>query len=80
MSHSAPYLLSSANAGPNTNGSQFFLTTVQTLWLDKKHVVFGHVESGIEVIKEIEKLGSVSGKTNAKIVIQDCGEVKSKET
>jgi cyclophilin family peptidyl-prolyl cis-trans isomerase len=80
ISHNVPFLLSSANAGPNTNGSQFFLTTVATTWLDKKHVVFGRVESGMDVIKAIEELGNSSGKTSASILIQDCGEVKSKST
>ena len=81
IAHNVPGLLSSANAGPNTNGSQFFLTVAKTPWLDKKHVVFGRVESGMDVIKAIEAVGSPSGSTSAKVVIQDCGEVvKSKDT
>jgi peptidylprolyl isomerase len=56
-----------ANAGPNTNGSQFFVTTVVTEWLDGKHVVFGEVVSGQNIVKEIETLGSASG-TPKKIV------------
>jgi peptidylprolyl isomerase len=51
-----------ANAGPNTNGSQFFITTVVTSWLDGKHVVFGEVTSGQNLVQEIEKLGSSSGR------------------
>lgn len=80
IAHNVPFLLSSANAGPNTNGSQFFLTTTKTSWLDKKHVVFGRVESGTDVVKTIESFGSSSGYPSSKIVIQDCGEVKSKGT
>ena len=65
-----------ANAGPNTNGSQFFLCTVATPWLDGKHVVFGNVVEGMDVVKAVEKAGSASGKTSVKIVITDCGEVQ----
>ena len=64
-----------ANAGPNTNGSQFFLCTVQTAWLDGKHVVFGNVTKGMEVVKAVEKVGSQSGKTSAAVVIADCGQL-----
>lgn len=64
-----------ANAGPNTNGSQFFICTVKTEWLDGKHVVFGSVVEGMDVIKKAESFGSRSGKTSAKIVVDDCGEV-----
>ncbi|KAL1922450.1 uncharacterized protein VTP21DRAFT_9989 [Calcarisporiella thermophila] len=73
--HDRPGLLSMANAGPNTNGSQFFITTVKTSWLDGKHVVFGEVVQGMDVVKAIEKLGSSSGKTSKKIEITNCGEL-----
>jgi peptidyl-prolyl isomerase F (cyclophilin D) len=65
-----------ANAGPNTNGSQFFITLVQTEWLDGNHVVFGKVVEGMEVVREIEKYESESGQTSKKIVISDCGQVE----
>lgn len=72
--HTEPYLLSMANAGPNTNGSQFFITTAKTAWLDGKHVVFGKVIEGQKIIQAVEKLGSESGKTNGKIEISNCGQ------
>ena len=75
LKHDSPYLLSMANAGPNTNGSQFFITTALTPWLDGKHVVFGRVTKGDQIIKAIEKLGSQSGQTRSKITIADSGEV-----
>ena len=59
--------------GPNTNGSQFFICTAKTSHLDGKHVVFGIVESGYEIVKEIEAVGSRSGMPSAKVVITDCG-------
>lgn len=75
LKHSKPGLLSMANAGPNTNGSQFFITTVVTSWLDGKHVVFGEVVEGMDVVKAVEKVGSQSGKTAAEVLITECGQL-----
>lgn len=80
--HSEPFLLSMANSGPNTNGSQFFLTTVKASWLDTKHVVFGRVVEGQDVVKRMEAVGSGSGQVSPqnKVRIADCGELKGKST
>ncbi|SFF41152.1 peptidylprolyl isomerase [Actinacidiphila alni] len=75
LKHDRPFLLSMANAGPNTNGSQFFVTTVVTDWLDGKHVVFGEVVEGEELVKQIEGKGSRSGAPSAKVVISASGTV-----
>ena len=74
--HDEPGLLSMANSGPGTNGSQFFITTVPTPHLNGKHVVFGMVLDGMTLVKRLERLGSASGDTKAVIVIHDCGELK----
>ncbi|KAL0489465.1 hypothetical protein AKO1_009172 [Acrasis kona] len=76
--HTKPGLLSMANSGPNTNGSQFFITTVPCPWLDGKHVVFGRVadEESFNVVKAIEKLGSQNGLPKEQVVIVDSGEIK----
>ena len=75
LKHTGPGVLSMANAGPGTNGSQFFLCTVKTDWLDGKHVVFGSVTGGMEVVKAVEAVGSQSGKTSKPVVIADCGQL-----
>ncbi|XP_011499203.1 PREDICTED: peptidyl-prolyl cis-trans isomerase [Ceratosolen solmsi marchali] len=75
LKHTGPGIMSMANAGPNTNGSQFFITTIKTTWLDGKHVVFGSVIDGLDVVKKLESFGSQSGKTSKKIIITDCGQL-----
>uniref|UniRef100_A0A674BX20 Peptidyl-prolyl cis-trans isomerase n=1 Tax=Salmo trutta TaxID=8032 RepID=A0A674BX20_SALTR len=76
LKHTGPGILSMANAGPNTNGSQFFICTDKTEWLDGKHVVFGSVTQGLDVIRKVEMFGSRSGRTSKSITIADCGELK----
>ena len=77
LPHAGPGILSMANAGPNTNGSQFFLCTVNTAFLDGKHTVFGQVVEGYSVVKAIESVGSRGGETAADVIIGDCGIVKA---
>ena len=75
LKHTKPFLFSMANAGKNTNGSQFFITFIEASWLDGKHTVFGEVLEGFDLVREIEKLGSGSGQTSKKIVIKQSGEI-----
>jgi peptidylprolyl isomerase len=75
LKHEGPGTLSMANAGPNTNGSQFFICTVKTSWLDGRHVVFGKIIEGMDVVYKVEKVGSQSGKTTKKVSIADSGEL-----
>ena len=74
--HTTPGLLSMANAGPHTNGSQFFITTAVTSWLDGKHVVFGKVVDGMKVVQAMEAKGSRDGRPAVDVVIADCGELR----
>jgi peptidylprolyl isomerase len=75
VKHTKPGLLSMANAGPDTNGSQFFITTVPCPWLDGKHTVFGQVVEGFTVVQDLEKQGTASGTPREKITVEDCGEL-----
>ncbi|MCL7022548.1 hypothetical protein MKW94_001524 [Papaver nudicaule] len=75
IKHTGPGILSMANSGPGTNGSQFFICTERTEWLDGKHVVFGQVVEGLDVVRAIEKVGSQSGKTKVPVVVADCGQL-----
>ncbi len=68
-----------ANAGPNTNGSQFYITTAETSWLNGRHVVFGRVIKGMETVYELEKQGSNSGGTKSKVTLVDCYELNLEE-
>ncbi len=75
LKHEGEGILSMANAGPGTNGSQFFVCTVETDWLNGAHVVFGKVVEGMDIVKQIEGFGNRSGRTSKVIKIDDCGEV-----
>ena len=76
LQHTKPYLLSMANAGPNTNGSQFFITFKETPWLNGRHTVFGEVIEGQEIVEAMEKIGSGSGKTSKTVTIVDSGRLE----
>jgi len=75
LKHSGAGCLSMANAGPNTNGSQFFLCTADTSWLDGKHVVFGKVVEGLDVVKTVEGVGSQSGATKSPVMVAASGQI-----
>ena len=74
LKYTGPGILSMANAGPNTNGSQFFICTAKTEWLDGKYVVFGKMKEGMNIVEFVQCFGSSNGKTNKKI-IADCGQI-----
>ncbi|EGB11500.1 hypothetical protein AURANDRAFT_21288 [Aureococcus anophagefferens] len=75
LKHGGAGVLSMANAGPNTNGSQFFLCTAAAPWLDGKHVVFGQVVRGMDVLKQVEMLGNPDGTPSEPITIIECGQL-----
>lgn len=75
LKHVGKGILSMANAGPNSNGGQFFICTVDTPWLNGKHVVFGSVIDGLDVVDKIESVGSQSGRTSKPVVVKNCGEI-----
>ncbi|KAL7147865.1 hypothetical protein ABFS83_06G137800 [Erythranthe nasuta] len=75
LKHTGPGVLSMANSGADSNGSQFFITTVITSWLDGRHVVFGKVVSGMEVVQKIEAQGRQSGTPKTEVIISDSGEL-----
>lgn len=76
LKHTGAGVLSMANSGKNTNSSQFFICTQETPWLDNKHVVFGQVISGMDVLAAIEQVGSESGRTRVPVMISDSGQLR----
>lgn len=75
LRHTGPGVVSMANSGPHTNSSQFFICTEQTGWLDGKHVVFGSVVTGLDIVRQMEQCGSMTGETSKRISVLDCGEL-----
>uniref|UniRef100_A0A914DJ45 Peptidyl-prolyl cis-trans isomerase E n=1 Tax=Acrobeloides nanus TaxID=290746 RepID=A0A914DJ45_9BILA len=75
LKHVIPGIVSMANCGPDTNGSQFFICTEKTEWLDNKHVVFGHVVEGMNVVRQVEQQGTPSGKPSMQVTIVECGQL-----